>query len=263
MITERRQKREPLDTAYLFGYPIHLVDSQTGLAHLQKLIDIEEARQGRRNAHVVTLNPEMIMQGEQDPELGEILKRADLIIPDGAGLVWALKTKGYRHVKRLPGIELSEALLQLANQKGYRVALIGAKVDVLMQAIDSLHRRLPDLQIVYFHHGFFNTTEEEQAIVDACAATKPNILLVALGVPRQEKWIARNRDKFQGTAFIGVGGSLDVWSGQTQRAPAWMRAMNLEWLYRITSEPWRIQRISKTLPLFVVKVLESLFSDRR
>ncbi len=196
------------------------------------------------------------MQGDQDLELGRILKSAGLILPDGAGVVWALKKQG-NAIQRLPGIEFSEDLLKWAAEAELPVAIIGATQEALDLAQQTLQQRYPKLQIVYSHHGFFKPGPEEDAIVADCITAQPRIVLVALGVPRQEKWIDQYKERFSGTTFVGVGGSLDVWSGLTQRAPSLMRRLNLEWMYRITSEPWRIKRTYKTLPLFVVKVLLS------
>lgn len=236
-----------MKSTQLFDYPIHLVTAEEGLAAIT---------QAAGNIHVVTLNPEMIMQGDADPELGEILRRAGLVIPDGAGVVWALKRK--RHpIKRLPGIEFSEAVLNWAAKNQQPIGIIGARQDVLDLAMENLKTRFPGLSIAYARNGFFDNPADIEAAAKACAETNPRVVLVAMGVPRQEKWIAQYSHLFQNTILIGVGGSLDVWSGQTQRAPGWMRTLNLEWLYRITSEPWRIQRIYKTLPMFVVKVLLS------
>jgi N-acetylglucosaminyldiphosphoundecaprenol N-acetyl-beta-D-mannosaminyltransferase len=234
----------------LFGFPIHLVNGHEARAA------VEQALLREHNLHVVTLNPEMLMQGEADPELGTILRSAGLVLPDGAGVVWALRLRGY-DIQRLPGIEFSEALLKWAARLGYKVALIGATQEALDLALQTLRERNPGLNIVYSHHGFFQPGEEEEQIVRECAAAQPQILLVALGVPRQEKFIAKYQHLFHGTTFVGIGGSLDVWSGKTQRAPGIMRKLNLEWMYRITSEPWRIKRTYKTLPMFVVKVLMS------
>lgn len=233
----------------LFNYPIHLVSRDEA---------VEVARQAitaGKNLQVVTLNPEMIMQGDANPELGSILKASGLVLPDGAGLVWALRQRGHT-VNRLPGIEFSEAMIRWAAETGHRVAFVGAAQEVLEAAVSNLSQKYPGLQVVYQHHGFFKQ-EEVPAIAEACAATKPNLVFVALGVPRQEKWISEFQHLFAGAVLVGVGGSLDVWSGKTQRAPALMRRLNLEWAYRITTEPWRIQRTYKTLPMFVVKVLLS------
>lgn len=233
--------------ARLFDFPVDLVTIPQGLERIQVGLDAGETR------HVVTLNPEMIMRAERDADLSRILKRAELVIPDGAGVVWALRTYGYQ-AERLPGIEFSEALLQQAAEHSYRVAVIGAREEVLVQALESLKGRLPGLNLVYTHHGFFR---DEAQVARDCAAQRPQLVLVALGVPRQEKWIDQHRAFFEGAVLVGIGGSLDVWSGTSKRAPAWMRRVNLEWLYRISSEPWRIKRIYKTLPMFVVKVLMS------
>ncbi len=237
----------PITEAHLFGFPVHLVNL------LQARTVVEHALMHEQNLHVVTLNPEMIMQGEADPELGQILKSAGLILPDGVGVVWALKRQG-RQIKRLPGIEFSESLLKWLPTMKHSVAIIGAEAEALELATNTLRERYPKLSIAYTHHGFFKPDEEE-AIVKACAATQPKVVLVALGVPRQEKWIARYQHLFTGATFVGIGGSLDVWSGRARRAPKLMRQLNLEWMYRITSEPWRIKRTYKTLPMFVVKVL--------
>lgn len=243
-----------LKEARLFGYPVHLVDKAQAGAF------VREGLAQAKSLQVVTLNPEMIMQGDQNPELGSILKSADLVLPDGAGLVWALRKRGHS-VHRLPGIEFSESLLAWAAETDQPVALIGAAEDVLALAGENLRKRFPGLRIVYQHHGFFKPGEEEERIVAECAATEPKIVLVALGVPRQEIWINRYKSRFPATVLVGVGGSLDVWSGKTVRAPGWMRSVNLEWLYRISSEPWRIKRIYKTLPMFVVKVLLTAGND--
>lgn len=236
-----------LKEARLFDYPVHLVDKK------QATDFAVQALQAGQTLQVVTLNPEMIMQGDQNPALGAVLKSSQLILPDGAGLVWALRKRGHT-VQRLPGIEFSEAMLAWAAETSQPVALVGAAPEVLALAVQNLQIRFPGLNVIYQHHGFFKP-EEEAFIAESCAAVQPRLVLVALGVPRQELWIQRYRGLFSGAVMIGVGGSLDVWSGKTLRAPAWMRRLNLEWLYRISSEPWRIKRTYKTLPMFVVKVL--------
>jgi N-acetylglucosaminyldiphosphoundecaprenol N-acetyl-beta-D-mannosaminyltransferase len=243
-----------LSATPILGYPVHPVTAEQGLSVVRR------AWEDHQNCHVITLNPEMIMQAEANPELGRILKASQLNLPDGAGVVWALKRRGVRSVRRLPGIEFAEQVLAEAARLGLPVSLIGAKDTVLMAAIENLKSRYPGLTVSYAHHGYFQDGPEADAIAQACADAAPRVVLVALGVPKQETWIARHAPRFaegQGAVFIGVGGSLDVWSGQTVRAPYWFRKLNLEWLYRITSEPWRIKRVYKTLPLFVLKVLQN------
>ena len=212
------------------------------------------AIQSGQHQHVVTLNPEMIMQGLANEPFGQILKSADVILPDGAGVVWALKQQRIKTV-RLPGIEFSDSLIAQSHANGKRIALIGAAPDVNDAAAKALTERYPGLHIVYKHHGFFESEAQVIQVAQACADAKPSLVLVALGVPRQETWIREHQARFtQPTIFVGVGGSLDVWSGIKQRAHPLFIRLNCEWLWRLGSEPWRIKRLYNTLPLFVLKV---------
>jgi N-acetylglucosaminyldiphosphoundecaprenol N-acetyl-beta-D-mannosaminyltransferase len=224
--------------ARLFQYRVSLASRPEALASVQATV------KAGQNCHVITLNPEMIMQGLENPELDSILKEANLILPDGAGVVWALRQQG-ETLARLPGIEFADSLLKWACEERKTVALVGAKPETLTLAI----------QEVYHHHGFFQDEAESNTVAEACARENPALVLVALGVPRQEVWIKQHVSKFSGAVLMGIGGSLDVWSGKTRRAPALFRLLNLEWLYRITTEPWRLKRVYKTLPLFALKVL--------
>lgn len=234
----------------VLNYPVD-VGSQS-----QLLSWLENHLAHQPHVHVVTLNPEMIMRGDQDPEFGSLLKSADVILPDGIGVVWALKHQGHRDVERIAGIEFSEALLLHAVQTQAPIALIGASPEVNAATVETLSRQHPNLRIAYAHHGFFETPQQAQAAAQACAQTHPRYVFVAMGVPHQERWIHLYHPLFQGpTAFVGIGGSFDVWSGLKKRAHPISRALNLEWLWRIASEPWRIKRVYKTLPMFVVKVM--------
>lgn len=238
-----------METVAVLGYPIH-VESLEGLIEA-----LDSGLSQGRHQHVVTLNPEMLMQGEKNPQFGAILKSADLALPDGAGVVWALRRRGIQ-VRRVPGIEFSEALIARAAQRGEPVALIGAHPDVNRDVQARLKERYPGLNIGYAHHGFFATPEERAQVAKCCAQANPKYVFIALGVPAQELWIREFRSLFTSpTVFVGVGGSFDVWSGTKQRAHPIFQKLNLEWLYRITSEPSRLKRVYKTLPLFVVKVL--------
>lgn len=241
----------------LFGFPVILDDKTTVLNYVMALLNAAEVLPAQQ---AVTLNPEMLMQGEQNPELGSVLKQADIVIPDGAGLVWALRKQGLK-VKRLPGIEFAEALLELAVQHQWPVALLGASPDVNEATVSQLQQRfksqqLPKLPVVYAQHGFFDKAQSDE-IAQACANTKPKLVFVALGVPGQELWIKKYRHLFKNAILMGVGGSFDVWSGTKQRAPEIFLKTHTEWLYRITSEPWRIKRVCKTLPQFALRVLFS------
>jgi len=236
-----------MNKAFVLDYPVALDPKEDLLASLRQNLA------SGHHQHVVTLNPEMLMAGEQNSRLEKILKSADLILPDGAGVVWALRHKKNLPVRRIPGIDFSDALITHAAAHQESIALIGASPEVNAATETALKQKYPGLVISYRHHGF---SEDKALIAQECADTHPKYVFVALGVPNQEFWIEEFKPFFtQPTAFIGVGGSFDVWSGTKKRAPALFCRLNLEWLYRITFEPWRFGRVYKPLPSFVFRIL--------
>jgi N-acetylglucosaminyldiphosphoundecaprenol N-acetyl-beta-D-mannosaminyltransferase len=228
----------------ILGQPVHL--SPNYLEWMQTRLE-----QGI-GTHVVTMNAEIVMQANQNRELAEIIQGADLVTADGAGITLALKLHGIDQTK-CAGIELGETLLTLAAQKGYRVLLYGAKPEIVARAADGWQNRLPNLQIVGAYHGYLNP--EEQVQLDrVLMESQPQIILVAMGVPRQDLWIRDRRHLCPDAIWVGVGGSFDVWSGTKKRAPALWQKLNLEWLYRLLQEPSRWQRIL-SLPQFALYAL--------
>jgi N-acetylglucosaminyldiphosphoundecaprenol N-acetyl-beta-D-mannosaminyltransferase len=211
------------------------------------------ALQQRGGGQVVTLNAEMTMAALADRDLGAAIEGAKLVIPDGAGVVWALARKGLR-VRRAPGIELAHRLLQQAASVGWRVALVGASPAVMAELTRRLRQQLPGLQLVFSAHGY-QPEAAWPALERQLLTARPDLVLVALGVPRQETWIARLPQRRSGL-WMGVGGSFDVWAGVKKRAPRWMGALQVEWLYRLVQEPRRWRRML-ALPRFVLAVLSS------
>lgn len=205
----------------------------------------------RGGGQIVTLNAEMTMVALADPRLGEAIAGAQLVIPDGAGVVWALGRQGYR-VRRSPGIELARFLLEHAAAQGWRVALVGGSPAVMEQLRQRLRRDLPELAVVFSAHGYQSAAAwpELERQLRAC---RPDLVLVALGVPRQETWIQALPRPRPGL-WMGVGGSFDVWAGTKKRAPQWMGALQIEWLYRLIQEPARWRRML-SLPRFAWAVL--------
>lgn len=226
----------------VLGYPVDVVDEPLALEV------IESAWRQGRGLQIVTLNAEMVVAAQQDRELDRIVRHAHLIIPDGAGVVWALRLAG-QSVDRLAGIDLASSALDRAANAGRSVALIGGHKDVLAKVEHVLPKRHPGLKIVSSHHGYFGFDDEE-AVVDQVAHVEPELVLVALGVPKQEYFIDRWQSAFPKAVMIGVGGSFDVWAGTTKRAPVLMQKMHLEWLYRLVTEPWRWKRMGSALPNF-------------
>ena len=200
---------------------------------------------------VVTLNAEMTMAARSHPELGRAIASAELVIPDGAGVVWALSRQNVR-VLKTAGIELAWTLLGYAAAHGWRVALVGASPAVMGNLRRTLPEAFPGLKLVMAVDGY----QPEQAwpeIEAALADQEPDLVLIALGVPRQEIW-SHQQQIGKGGLWMGVGGSFDVWAGLKKRAPRWMCSLQIEWLYRLVQEPSRWRRML-VLPEFVWAVL--------
>ena len=205
----------------------------------------------RGGGQIVTLNAEMTMAAKADAALGSAIAHADLVIPDGAGVVWALGRQSYR-VRRSPGIELARQLLVYAAAHRWRVALVGASPEVMDLLVARLQAEIPDLDVAFAIHGY-QDREQWPGIEQQLLAAQPDLVLAALGVPRQETWI-QHLHPGQPGLWMGVGGSFDVWSGCKQRAPEWMGRLQIEWLYRLIQEPSRWRRML-ALPAFAWAVL--------
>ena len=215
----------------------------------------EAAQQGRqlleedKSHYVVTPNPEFLLAAEKDPEFRRVLNAADLVLPDGIGVVYSAKILGTPLKERVPGIEFAEAMLSALNEMGGRLYLLGAKPGVAEEAGRRICARYPALVLCGTHDGYF---KDEQAILPEIAAAKPDLLFVCLGAPKQEKWMARWGQHTGAKLAIGLGGCLDVFAGNVERAPERWQKLGLEWAYRLKKEPKRIGRMAK-LPLVLVK----------
>ena len=208
------------------------------------------------HGQIVTINPEMISKARKNKDFSEIVEHADLVVPDGIGVEIGLKILGHK-VRRIPGIELGRALIVKFSDENKTVAFVGAKPEVVESAVKMLRTDIQNLNVVYFHDGYF---KDANIIMDSLYQAKPDLVLVALGSPKQEFFIAEMKTRLPNSTFIGLGGSFDVWAGHVERAPEIYQNLGLEWLYRTIKEPKRFKRIFPTLPLFILSVLkERLF----
>lgn len=208
------------------------------------------------HGQIVTINPEMISEARKNKAFSEIVEHADLVVPDGIGVEIGLKILGHK-VRRIPGIELGRALIVKFSDENKTVAFVGAKPEVVESAVKMLRTDIQNLNVVYFHDGYF---KDANIIMDSLYQAKPDLVLVALGSPKQEFFIAEMKTRLPNSTFIGLGGSFDVWAGHVERAPEIYQNLGLEWLYRTIKEPKRFKRIFPTLPLFILSVLkERLF----
>ncbi len=202
------------------------------------------------NAHVVTVNPEIIQSAKKNKELFDIINDAELITPDGVGIRLALKMKGINQ-EAVTGYDLTLRILELASKRGLNIAIVGAKPENLELAVKNINLKYEGVNVVYAHDGYFTAFDDIIASIEKSGA---KFLFCAMGSPKQEFFISRLKqklkDKQTGLVMIGVGGTIDVLSGQVKLAPKFFRKIGLEWLYRTLMQPERFKRIFPTLPLF-------------
>ena len=199
--------------------------------------------------YVVTPNPEFILAAEKDAAFRSVLNAAHLSLPDGIGVVYAARLLGKPLKGRVPGIDFAAGLLERLSASGGRLFLLGAKPGVAEEAGRRLCERFPGLTVCGTHDGYF---QEDAPVVEVVRAAGPDVLFVCLGAPRQELWMSRFGPETGAKLAVGLGGALDVFAGNVQRAPEVWQKLGLEWAYRLIKEPKRIGRMAK-LPLVLVR----------
>ncbi|HHW57114.1 MAG TPA: WecB/TagA/CpsF family glycosyltransferase [Clostridia bacterium] len=231
----------------IFGVPIDPVTMTEALEILSGFL-----RESKLHI-VATPNAEIVMMAQKDREYMEILNNTDLNVPDGSGIVFASKVFKKPLKERVAGFDLMMEFIKNISSKNVKIYLLGAKPEIVEQARINLRKLYPAIKIVGTHDGYFTENEEEK-IIDEINSSGAEVLFVALGAPKQEKWIYKNRGKLKVKIAMGVGGSFDVIAGKAKRAPYLYRKLGLEWLYRLIQEPWRYKRMM-ALPKFAFKVL--------
>ncbi len=210
---------------------------------------------------VITSDTSSVIRALSDPEFSQIVKKADLVTPDGIGVVLGARLLGIPVYERVTGVDLVLTLCQEGASRGWRFFFLGGKPGVADRAAANLAVCCPGLNVVGTHHGYFSP-EEEEKVIQEIERSRPDILFVAMGIPKQEIWIARHSHRLKVPVCIGVGGSLDVYAGVTKRAPLWVQKLGLEWLYRVVREPHRLPRVV-AIPKFLLIVLGRLIRRRR
>ena len=204
--------------------------------------------------NIISGNPEVLYNGLKDRELFSIFSRRNsVIIPDGVGTVLASKLAGSPVKEKLAGIEVMESIIQRCAEEGHGIYLVGAKEEVVAACAEKLQSKYSGLKIAGWHNGYFDIDNCSEIISDI-KGKKPKAIFVAMGSPRQDRFILKYMDQLPCRIFMGVGGSFDVISGNVQRAPKWMINIGMEWLYRVSKEPWRLKRLS-SIPKFLTAVL--------
>lgn len=202
---------------------------------------------------IVTANPETIMTAEKNENFKKaLLDEQTTIIPDGIGIVKGAKILGYNAEETIPGVELCTKLFEYCSELHKSIFLLGAKEEVVSKLVDTIKANYPGAKLCGYENGYI---QDKQACFDNIAKLKPDVVLVALGIPHQELLIYDNLNQFDKGIFVGVGGSFDVLSGSKKRAPKIFRKLHLEWLYRITTEPKRLKRFLTNNIKYIMKIL--------
>lgn len=237
------------DTLNILGTPVDRVDMATALARVQDFI-----ASGKPH-FIATADASMIVDAQDDPAFGDILKNADMVTPDSTGVLWAGQKLGNPFSEKVSGVDLVERICALSADKGYRIGFLGAAPGVAEVAAERLHLRFPGCNIVGTRNGYF-PADDDEIVAQEVAAWNPDVLFVAMGIPRQEKFIVKTQSIIGARVALGVGGSLDVHSGQAKRAPKFFQKARLEWLYRLLQNPSKYRKVMK-LPQFMMRVLRS------
>ncbi|MBQ9565699.1 MAG: WecB/TagA/CpsF family glycosyltransferase [Synergistaceae bacterium] len=203
---------------------------------------------------VATVNALGMEEAVRDKGYRRVLQEAAMVLADGTGLLWGMRFLGMPIQERVTGIDFAEQLCRAASAEGWPVYFLGAKGDTARRCADALASRYPGLVVAGARDGYFDV--EDTTIPEVVAASGAKVLLVAMGLPRQEKWVAAHRERLGPMLTVGVGGAFDVFSGSLSRAPAWAQRAGLEWLYRLFQEPFRWRK-DLGLARFVLRVLMS------
>ncbi len=210
---------------------------------------------------ICTVNPEFVMEARRNAAFASVLEAADLCIPDGVGLLWAARRLGRRLPERVTGSDGVPLIAERAAEQGWRLFLLGAAPGVAARAGERLAELYPGLEVAGAHAGSPADTDAPEIIAHIKAA-HPDVLFVAYGAPKQDLWISKHSAVLGVPAMMGVGGSLDFLVGAQKRAPKWLQQLNLEWLYRLMTQPWRWRR-QMALPRFVLAVMKESYLGPR
>ncbi|MDP6875852.1 MAG: WecB/TagA/CpsF family glycosyltransferase, partial [Alphaproteobacteria bacterium] len=232
----------------MLGAPLDL------LSMAETVAKAEEAMATGQRLQQVVINVAKLVNIRTDPDLRRDVLESDIINIDGTGVLWAARLLGHKVEERVAGIDLMLALIASCARRGFKPYFLGAREEILSQAMAQLRADHPDLQIAGCRNGYF-TAEEEDQIVAEIRDSGAHCLFVAISSPTKERFLHQHRDHLGVPYLMGVGGALDVVAGKVQRAPIWMQSTGLEWLYRLAQEPrrmWRRYLVTNSIFLFLL-----------
>ncbi|WP_071027966.1 WecB/TagA/CpsF family glycosyltransferase [Peptoniphilus raoultii] len=244
-----------MNTISIFGVNICNIDFEENKKILNSFLKSEKLNK------IYTPNTEIVMAAKNDEGLKALINKGDLILADGIGLIYASKMRKKPLKERVTGFDSSIELLKMANKDALKVYFLGGKERIAKRAAENVKREYENLIICGYHNGYFKgahtgdiNSPEEEAIIRQINEKNPHIIFVGLGFPKQEIWIDKNYDRLKGKIIIGNGGVLDILAGATKRAPEIFIKLNLEWFYRLITDPKRIKR-QLAIPKFLLAVL--------
>lgn len=233
------------------------IDKLDFLGAQEKVMEFLESN---RLNMIFTPNSEMLLDAVKDRELELILNEAQLVIPDGIGVVIASKFYGVPLKERVTGVDLATKILELGAKRNSKVFLLGASEESVTGAAEKIQEGFKGIKVVGIRNGYYSEIEEEQ-IIDEISKSGADILFVGLGAPRQEKLIYKYKDRLGVKIALGFGGGMDILSGTVKRAPEFYQKAGLEWFYRFVKQPSRFMRIIK-LPKFILLAMYDAISSR-
>lgn len=236
------------DTIRILGIDIDNVDLKDAVNITGNLIE----GSNKTCKIIVAPNTEFIMTAQKDEEFFYILKNASLATPDSVGVMIGGKKQGKKFKARIPGQMYFRGVLEEGEKKGWSFYLLGGTSEVIELAVQNVRKRYPDVNIVGYHEGFFEKNSEQE-VIDEINTLKPNVLFVAMGAPRQEKWIAKHQKELKVDVATGQGGTFDYEAGKIKRAPIIFQKLGIEWLWRLILQPSRIIRMC-ALPKYLIKI---------
>ncbi|MBS1705754.1 MAG: WecB/TagA/CpsF family glycosyltransferase [Armatimonadetes bacterium] len=243
-----QDRSEPhVNTANLLGIPISLMDMNATLDWIAARVE------SRVPSLVITADATALVIAQETPKFMDVLREASLITADSVGILWALRKKGIASPHKVSGVDLVAKLTEISSQTGLRIYYMGSSPGVAEMAAEKMRLRFPGCNIVGTHHGYF-PADSDDIVAQEIAAAKPDILFVAMGMPRQEEFILKTMTTIQAPVAMGVGGSFDVFSGKTKRAPILFQKLHMEWLWRLALNPTKIAKVKK-LPQFAWMVI--------
>ncbi len=237
------------DTITILGIPIDRVSRDEAGEITEELI-----RESNKTCKMVFApNVEFIMMAQKDKEFFDLLQESSLSTPDSIGVMIGAKLQKKAFKERIPGQSYFRKIIELSNEKGYSIYLLGGKPGIPEKTKENLEKIFPNVNIVGLHNGYFDENVGKE-IIEEINTLQPNVLFVALGAPKQEKWIKKHQHELKVDVAAGQGGTYDYEAGKIKRAPVWVQKIGMEWFWRLCREPSRIKR-QLVLPVYLVKVL--------